>query len=311
MAEPCRICGEPATQTLGGYAFCDRHYARATRQRRGIWQADLASVALLVGFVVVVYLLDGLLQPTFDRLTLPLIGIALALVPAALWLAFFYRRDRLEPEPKGMVLGVFVLGALLGAVGIPVIDQLYDVPGWFYASALTQLLGGILVIGFSQEFLKFAAVRFSVYGTGEFDERTDGIIYATAAGLGLATVLNIAFVVESGGVDLGTGSIRIVLTALAHASFAGITGYFLGRDKLESRPAWWMPMGLSIAAVLNGLFFFLRGTVGRAPVGAAPAAALTPFIGLVLAALLAVAVTLLLSWLIRRELRAAVPAVEA
>lgn len=306
MADPCRICDEPATRTLGGYAFCEAHYEHAVRQRGGVWQADLVSVALLIGFVVVVYAIDGLLQPRFEGLSLSLVGIVLALVPAALWLAFFYRRDRLEPEPKGMVVGVFVLGALLGAVAIPIVEQSYGVSGWLYASPLTQLLGGILVIGFSQEFAKFAAVRFSVYGTREFDERTDGIIYATAAGLGLATVLNVAFVVESGGVDLGNGSIRIVLTALAHASFAGVTGYFLGRDKLETRPVWWMPLGLSIAAVLNGLFFFLRGTLARAPIGAAPPV-VAPFAGLILAAGLAIGVTLLLSWLIRRELRAAAP----
>jgi hypothetical protein len=31
-------------------------------------------------------------------------------------------------------------------------------------------------------FLVFAAVRFTVYTSAEFDERVDGIVYATAAG---------------------------------------------------------------------------------------------------------------------------------
>ncbi|WP_371079223.1 PrsW family glutamic-type intramembrane protease, partial [Salmonella enterica] len=114
----------------------------------------------------------------------------------------------------------------------------------------------------------YAAVRFSVYRSKEFDERTDGIIYATAAGLGFATALNISFVVGSGGVDLGLGAIRIVVTALAQASFAGIVGYFLAKEKLEGKPIWWMPFGVTLAAVLNGLFFFLRGRVSTGAISA-------------------------------------------
>ena len=101
--------------------------------------------------------------------------------------------------------------------------------------------------------------------------------------------------------DLGTGAIRIVLTSLAHASFGGVIGYFLGRQKFEPRPIWWMPAGVALAATLNGVFFFLRSTVGRGAIEG-PLAAIAPWIGLVLAAILAAAVTAVLSTLIRREL---------
>jgi RsiW-degrading membrane proteinase PrsW (M82 family) len=304
VAEPCRICDDPAVRRLGSYAFCERHYAHATRARPGVLRADLISVALLVAFVILVFVLDAVLQPRLEGTGLLAVGIILALVPTVIWLAYFYRRDRLEPEPKTMVVGVCVLGGLLGAVGIPVVDYLYGPWGWLTTSSLILLAGAILVLGFSQEFLKYAAVRFSVYGSREFDEPTDGILYATAAGLGLATILNVAFVVESGGVDLGVGTIRIVVTALAQASFAGITGYFLGRDKLESRPIWWMPVGLSIAAALNGLFFFLRGTVAGGSIAAPTLADLAPWLGLALAAGLTLAVAFVLTRLIRNELRA-------
>jgi len=101
---------------------------------------------------------------------------------------------------------------------------------------LVNLLVSILVIGFTQEFLKYAAVRYSVYMLPEFDERMDGILYGTASGLGFATMLNITYIMDSGGVDLGVGIIRIVVTALAQASFAGISGYFLARAKFEDEP---------------------------------------------------------------------------
>src|SRR5690606_5723610 len=118
---------------------------------------------------------------------------------------------------------------------------LFDVPGWLSGSpAWAQLLGGFLIVGMTQEFLKYAAVRFSVYDAADFNEAIDGIIYTTAVAIGYALVLNIDFVVSSGGVDLGSGAIRMVLTTLAQASFAGVSGYFLGRMKFEKRPLWWM-----------------------------------------------------------------------
>lgn len=201
-----------------------------------------------------------------------------------------------------MVVGVFILGALVAtAISIPLVDQVFDVGAWLFESPLVHLAGGILIVGIIQEGLVYLTVRLSVYGSREFDERTDGIIYGTAVGLGLATALNVAFVVESGGVDLGTGAIRIVLTSLAHGSFGGVIGYFLGRQKFEVRPIWWMPAGVALAATLNGVFFFLRTTVGRGTIEG-PLEAIAPWIGLVLAAVLAGAVTAVLSTLIRREL---------
>jgi RsiW-degrading membrane proteinase PrsW (M82 family) len=302
MGGTCRICDEPATRSIGEYEFCERHFERATRERKGGWQADVASIVLLVGFVIVVFAIDEVLRPQLSGTALTAIGLILAVVPAAVWLGFFYRRDRLEPEPRTMVLGAFVLGLLVAtAIAIPIVDQVFDVGSWLFASPLVHLAGGILVVGIVQEGLVYLTLRLSVYPSREFDERTDGIIYGTAVGLGFATALNVAFVVDSGGVDLGTGAIRIVLTSLAHGSFGGVIGYFLGRQKFEPRPIWWMPAGVALAATLNGVFFFLRSTVGRGTIEGANAA-VAPWIGLLLAAVLAGVVTAVLSALIRREL---------
>ncbi len=230
-------------------------------------------------------------------------GVFLAIVPAAIWLVFFYLQDRAEPEPKGFVLGVFALGALLAAgVGIPLVNNVFRTSHWIYTDTLTTILGGILVVGFTQEFLKYAAVRYSIYNSGEFDEPTDGVIYATAAGLGYATVLNIQFVVSNGGVDLGAGVIRIAVVALAQAAFSGITGYFLGRAKFESEQIWWMPLGITLAAIFNGIFNWLQGIVTQPRITLSGTTTNT-WMGLVLASAVALATTGLILWLVRRNLK--------
>ncbi len=269
------------------------------QQRSSLWQADSASIVLLIIFVLAIFGLEAWLQPQFTPTSLIVTGILMALVPAAVWLTFFYRRDRLEPEPKHLVLQMVILGGLLAAaIGIPVVEGLFDVPGWLSSSsAWAQLLGGFFIVGMVQEFLKYAAVRFTIYYASDFDEAIDGIIYTTAVAIGFAVVLNISFVVGSGGVNLGSGAIRIVLTTLAQASFAGIVGYFLGRMKFEKRPLWWMPLGLTIAAALNSLFYFLRGTLSQGNLGNS-----NSWVGLLLAAVLAGAITWFLSRSIQHDL---------
>ena len=293
-----------AVSSQNGYTHClnqsgDRFMSGPWRQRSSLWQADIASIVLLIVFVLMIFGLEAWLQPQFTPTSLVITGILMALVPAFVWLAFFYRRDRLEPEPKHLVVQMVILGGLLAsAVSIPLIDGLYDVPKWLNSSpAWAQLLGGFFIVGMIQEFVKYAAVRYTVYYSNDFDEAIDGIIYTTAVAVGFAVVLNITFVISSGGVDLGSGAIRMVLTTLAQASFAGIVGYFLGRMKFEKRPLWWMPLGLTMAAALNSIFVYLQGTLTQGNLGSS-----NSWIGLLLATVLASIITWFLSRSIQHDL---------
>ncbi len=305
MSEKCRVCDKPAVRKLGTYSFCDDHYKKATRQRAWLWPADLTTLLLSIGFVLVAFGVDRWLRPSLSSLTLIVLGLVMSFIPAGLWLTLFYRRDRYEPEPRSLLLKVFGLGAVLAwGLGGRVLNILFDVDSWLYTNWWTQLAGGILVVGFTQEYLKYIAVRASVYNLEEFDERTDGIIYGTAAGLGYATALNIDLIVASGGVDLGAGAFRIAITALAHASFAGVTGYFLAKQKFERRPIWWMPLGLTLAAVLNGLFYYLRSLVSIGQITSAGGSS-NPWTGLFLATGFAILLTWTLSKLIQQDLAAA------
>jgi len=304
----CCVCGKPADKTIGQRAFCDEHFESATHHRKGVWRSAWGQVIALVVFVVLVYVVEGFFRPVLGQTALVLAGVILAVVPALIWLAFFYQQDRLEPEPKSYIASVFILAMLVAAaIWLPLSENFFRISKWLYADTLTTILGGILIVGFIQEFLKYAVVRYSVYRSAEFDEPTDGIVYATAAGLGFATVLNINFVLANGGVDLGTGVIRIAIVSLAQASFAGITGYFLGRAKFESEPLWWMPAGLTLAAVLNGLFFWLRTEITQSTVTLTSGGS-NPWYGLILAALLAGATAAALAWLIRRNIDSALKA---
>jgi protease PrsW len=304
MAElTCCICGVAVgemPQRIGGRTYCYRHYDRVAAPHRGVWATGIMQVAALVVFVLAVEVILGSTLLVFDQTGLILAGVVLAVIPALLWLAFFYAQDRLEPEPKSYVGGVFLLGGLLaGAIGIPLLRDTFRISEWLGASTVTTLLGSILVVGVVQEFLKYAAVRYSIYPLQEFDERVDGIVYGTAAGLGYATMLNLQFILDSQGADLRAALIRIVVTALAQASFSGISGYFLARAKFEDEPVWWLPSGVALAAILNGVFTYVRGEITTTRLSLT-GGGFNPWPGLILAAGVALIVLMLLGLLIRR-----------
>lgn len=255
--EVCVVCHRPVEReahSLGGRVFCAVHYARVARENRASVTPIVVLIAGVLAFAGLVALLAGAVGGQLTGVPLVVAGMALAIVPAAAWLVAFYLQDRLEPEPKHFVLGTFVLGAVVAeALSRPILRDFFQVQEWLHDNRIGAILGSILVVGIVQEFLKYAVVRYTVFNSPEFDERVDGIIYGAAAGLGFATMLNFRYVLANDGVDLGVGAMAVAITALAHASYSGVTGYFLGRAKFESMGPVWLPLGLALAATLNGV----------------------------------------------------------
>lgn len=271
-------------------------------QRKAWWLSTVVAVIGLLAFVAIVIGLEIALKPSPTGAGMLLIGVILALIPAILWLVVFYAQDRLEPEPKPEVAKIFFIGlALAAAFGIPLTDQLFGVQSWINRSPVAMVLGSIFVIGAVEAFAVYAAVRFFIYESSEFDERTDGMVYGTAAGLGYATALNIQFILSSGGAAFGTATVYIVEAALAHAAFAGVLGYFLGRAKLEREQVWWLPLGLLLSALLNGVFNILRNQLEVGSISIGPGSPVPALWGLILAGALAVLVALVVAFLIHRD----------
>ena len=226
----------------------------------------------------------------------PLFSAPLALVPAGLWLGFFYLWDRQEPEPKHFVAGVCALGALVAA---PLAEFVLSeaVPPLVLAQrslspwALDRMVYAILVVGLAQEMCKYTVVRYTIYLSREFDEPMDGVVYMMAVGTGFAVWINYHQMSRGGGVFLSTAAAQAVVTTLAHASVAGVLGYVMGRAKFSRRKApvrgMLLMLGLFGAAALNGAFGLLE--VWIAPSGIAA----EPWRGILLAAGLAALVFLL------------------
>lgn len=293
----CCVCSEPLSppyNTINGRAYCERHYAAVNRPNVGAWQAGLVQILGVAALSAVIAVLASFL-PSLSGTPLIVVGLIIALLPTVLWLIFFYRQDRLEPEPKLNIFQVFLVAFLLtDVVGVRLINDWIRVPEWASQETITSLLASVLVLGFTYQAIAYLAVRSTVYPTEEFDERMDGIVYGTVAGLGVATLLNLRFILENGGVALAVGSVRVATTTLALASFSGLMGYFMAGAKFEAKPVWWVPLGVALAAVLNGLFSWLIDEVS------ADGFTVAPWRSLVLGLVVALAVFGALIWLMRR-----------
>lgn len=230
---------------------------RGSRARSGLLTATISLLAVLIligaGLTAVAGSLGDV--PEVTRL---LIGLVLAVVPALLWLGLFYAQDHLEPEPHHYVLGLLILGALLGgAVEQPLLRDIFQVQRWAEPGTFTHFLTDTLLNGVLTASLVYAAVRFTVMPLSEFDERIDGIIYGTAVSLGLGIAANLTYLVENGTISLGIGTLTIIVTSLAYATFGAMVGYFLGAIKPGGAPGWYAGIGVLVAGVVHGLFNFL------------------------------------------------------
>ena len=234
------------------------------RRARLLLGTKFMLAAGLGGFVVVAWLVElvaGLEGPVHLG---PLLAVVMAAIPAAFWLGFFYLMDRHEPEPKPLVVGVCVLGALIAApladflqyqLVPPVALATHGLPAW----SADRIIYAVLIQGLAQEVCKYTAVRYTVYMSREFDEPMDGIVYMMACGTGFAVWANYHELARQGHAGvISTAAAQAVVTTLAHASFAGALGYVMGRVKFSRRSApvrsLLLLLGLLGAALLNGQF---------------------------------------------------------
>jgi len=190
------------------------------------------------------------------------ISLILGLLPGIVWLVLYLQEDT-KKEPKGLVVRVFITGAL--AAFIALILQ-YGVKshlslGGAHGQLLTVLIITIVFAGV-EEVCKFFAAYFTVRGNDAFDEPVDAMIYCIIAALGFATVENLAVAHgASGGISLAPVfqalTLRFIGATLLHSLASGIVGFTWGESLLRWNRSWGFVAGLVFATILHGVFNLL------------------------------------------------------
>ncbi len=171
-----------------------------------------------------------------SQLQVALSGAIPAIV--AMWLVD--RLDRKRPEPArtrrmvafvGMlsVIPVLIIGSVLQrSVG----DDLD--PQFTYQGAS---FNAFILAAAVEEACKIGVVYWIVWRKPEFDERMDGIVYASRAGLGFALVENVLYLM---GQTTLTGQLyvwvaRALLAVPGHAMWTGMIGYMAARKRFDGK----------------------------------------------------------------------------
>lgn len=306
--ERCERCGRNLGAAREGTHYCERcMHSIEQNGSRGLWIATIAMLVGLVALAAGLALLAPRLGSEITGTGRLFIGLVVTILPALLWLALFYQQDRLEPEPRAFVISLFILGFLMGgAVAQPLLRSVFEVQRWAEPGSMMHLLSATLLNGLITASLTYFAVRFTVFPTEEFDERIDGIIYGTAAALGLGVAANLIYLLENGTISLGVGALTIIVTSLVYATFGAIVGYFLGLIKPGGGPDWLGPAGVIVAAVLHGLYEWLTSRLGQTG-----GLSYNPWPGLIVTALFSLATFGLVFMLIRNAYKGmTLPAVE-
>ena len=178
------------------------------------------------------------------------------LLPSIIWLLYFLRKD-VHPEPKRMVLKVFLWGMLITLPAIFLEKGIFEVINTLNLPYIFYIFLGIAA---TEEILKYLVVRYRVLNDPEFDEPLDAMLYMIIAALGFAGLENILILFSSpfNFFEMVFISIlRFVGAVFLHTLCSGSLGYFLSLSFFEPKNRTKLFIaGILIAILAHGFFNF-------------------------------------------------------
>ncbi|HVG40048.1 MAG TPA: GNAT family N-acetyltransferase, partial [Chitinophagaceae bacterium] len=151
-----------------------------------------------------------------------------AVAPGLAVCIYIFYRDRHNQEPAFNMMLSFLFGVL--AV-IPAIFIENWADEYFDNSILSIIISSYLAVALVEEISKFLVLRYYSFTRSSFDEPLDGIVYAVLVSMGFATIENIFYAFKYG---LSVAFVRMFTSVPAHATFAIIMGYFVGKAKFDA-----------------------------------------------------------------------------
>ncbi len=193
------------------------------------------------------------------------IGLTLALLPIPVLLAAVLYLDRLEPEPPGSLVVVFLWGAaaaaLIGLIGTAARTQLLTTPTLRLDGFATETTFTTIGVAVLEETLKGAVlVGLLLRLPQELDGTSDGVVYGSMVGLGFALIENIFYYTQAmhygfNGVA-ATFLLRGIVSPLCQALFTSLIGIGVAYAAMSprGRGVWAIGLGWIAAVTLHALW---------------------------------------------------------
>lgn len=180
--------------------------------------------------------------------------LIVSLAPVFIIAFYIYFRDKYEKEPWSLLLKAMAAGAL---TVLPVIffEKAIGLIGLLLPPVGKAAWDAFAVAALCEEAFKYAALYMLIWNHKEFNEKFDGIVYATFVSLGFAMAENILYVMDSG---MATGLVRAFTAVPAHALFGITMGFFFGLAKFyPKKRKRYLIWAFCLPFVLHGIYDFI------------------------------------------------------
>jgi RsiW-degrading membrane proteinase PrsW (M82 family) len=178
--------------------------------------------------------------------------LTIALAPGIAIAFYIYLKDKHEREPLGLLMASFFYGVVSTLVTLAISQPIDFLVHFREDDVVDQFANAFFKVALVEEFSKFISIRFILFRNKNFNEPFDGIVYAVMVGMGFATLENILYVFQYG---FTTGVLRMFTAIPAHATFAILMGYFLGKAKFSNQNKFmYSLMALLIATLFHGAY---------------------------------------------------------
>lgn len=181
--------------------------------------------------------------------------LAIALAPGFAIGVYIYLKDKHEKEPISLLIKSFFYGILSTFVTLAISGVISQFVIIDENNVWEQALHAFFMVALVEEFSKFIFIRGILYRNKNFNEPFDGIVYAVMVGMGFATFENIFYIADGG---ISVAIMRMFTAVPAHATFAILMGYYLGKAKFEHKKSYYALHALGIATLFHGAYdYFL------------------------------------------------------
>ncbi|MEK7120355.1 MAG: PrsW family intramembrane metalloprotease [Patescibacteria group bacterium] len=189
-----------------------------------------------------------------------IVSIFFGILPGIIWLLFYLRED-VHPEPKRLILQVFILGALSAPIALVAEGVLNKILNNFGDKVSLWVL--LVLMAAIEEIVKYLVVWFRMSKDKDLDEPIDAMVYMVVAALGFATAENIFFsssaFADSAILGIGVISARFIGSTLLHTLSSSIVGYGMALN-MHSFPQKRLFLMVSVfieAILLHALFNYV------------------------------------------------------
>lgn len=224
-----------------------------------IWRASTLTFAVVLAVAAAIGVMAGIFGIELDGTGRIAASVTIAVLPGIAWMFFLYNSaSRRGGDLSPLLPTIFVLAALIAAaLTRPLLFELLQLDLWLTrTNALNRFFGNVLIGGPIHVFALYAIIRYTVWRTPTFEHRVDGLMFSLAAGWGYASMINALFVLDRNGLTLLNGGLFTLAHMGPYITPSLILGYFLGRNRFEDMPFYYLTAGVVLSIGLNGLLMY-------------------------------------------------------